>query len=542
TGRTNDFAISGSWTGTLGARTTNELCGQFAARRADLHTNGREGAGISIAGVADFGPAYAGDNTHDQRYFEAGDTVGYSRASHFLKAGANLQHVSVGISTADGTRGLYVFPTLDAFLAGQPAAMRQMSGGADVDLTVTRASAFVQDYWTPTPGITVDAGARFETSLFPSSFGITNRRISPRVGIAWMPDRQWVIRGGAGAFADRLVLAALERPTLGQQGIVERSAAGEGATPSMYTVRRGAFTPYSRQASVGAERQLSANLTAAMNYLFVQGRNLARTINVNLAPPRSLTVSNAVSLGIDAAVPQQLGRLVFGRERLDPSWNGVFELQPTASSSYHGVTMTLNRRLADEIEWSAAYTWSHAQDAASDFDEQPQNPYALTDEWDDSRYDQRHRLVISAVLDLPIGEEEDLKPGQAPGAMVRAFSHISVAPILTAGTGHPINIVTGGDDNRTGAFPITSRPINVRRNSWRLPATATLDIRVLKYFAIKPHGKLDLVVEAFNLLNRTNVIEVNNIFGPLLTPRASFGRAIEAGPSRQLQFSIDFEF
>ena len=49
-------------------------------------------------------------------------------------------------ATTDGTRGVYVFPSLDAFLAGQPAAMRQMSGGADVDLTVTRASAFVQDH------------------------------------------------------------------------------------------------------------------------------------------------------------------------------------------------------------------------------------------------------------------------------------------------------------------------------------------------------------------------------------------------------------
>lgn len=228
------------------------------------------------------------------------------------------------------------------------------------------------------------------------------------------------------------MLAAVERARLGQQGhVVEHAADGPLATaPSLYTVRRGAWNPSSRQASVGAERQLTSNLTASVNYLFVQGRNVPRTVNVNLPPPLILTVANAASLGVGAPVPQQLGRPVFGRERLNLSWDGIFELQPTASSSYHGVTIALNRRLASEIAWSAAYTWSHARDSASDFDEQPQNPYALADEWGDSRYDQRHRLVVSALT----------------------------------------------------------------------------------------------------------------VHGPLLTPFQSFGRAIEAGPARQLQLSVDFEF
>jgi hypothetical protein len=125
---------------------------------------------------------------------------------------------------------------------------------------------------------------------------------------------------------------------------------------------------------------------------------------------------------------------------------------------------------------------------------------------------------------------------------VRAFSHIDVAPILTIGTGHPVTVTTGGDDNRTRAFPFTSRPVGVGRNSRRLPGSATLDIRVLKYFNIKPHGKLDLVVEAFNVLDRTNVTHLNTIYGPELTPLSSFGRPIGAALARQLQFSADFEF
>ena len=50
------------------------------------------------------------------------------------------------------------------------------------------------------------------------------------------------------------------------------------------------------------------------------------------------------------------------------------------------------------------------------------------------------------------------------------------------------------------------------------------------------------VIEAFNVLNRTNVTQLNAVYGPLLAPLQSFGRPIEAGPARQFQFSIDFEF
>jgi hypothetical protein len=151
-------------------------------------------------------------------------------------------------------------------------------------------------------------------------------------------------------------------------------------------------------------------------------------------------------------------------------------------------------------------------------------------------------LVASALFDLPIGDEEDQQPGQAMGAWTRAFSHIEASPIFTFGSGTPVNVITGGDDNRSGAFPFTSRPLGMPRNVQRLPASTTVDIRVLKYFDIKPHGKLDLVVEAFNVFNRTNVSQLNAVFGSLVTPLSTFGRPIEARAARQIQFSIDFEF
>src|SRR5262249_51291586 len=259
------------------------------------------------------------------------------------------KRIAVDGMVADGVRGLYMFRTLDGFLGGRPDLTRIMSAEANVDFGVSRGTAFAQDHWTPSAALTVDAGLRFDASAFPSSLDIRSRQLTPRIGVAWTVTPQWLVRGGAGLFADRLVLASIERAlATGEPGVVERiGEAHDAGVPSIYTVRRGAWNPSSVQASVGAERLITSNLTAAVTYLYSSGCHLPRTVNVNLPPPTILTAANAPSLGVDAPTAQQLGRPIFGPERLNPAWDGIFELQPTAASTYHGVTLSLNRRLAN---------------------------------------------------------------------------------------------------------------------------------------------------------------------------------------------------
>jgi hypothetical protein len=80
------------------------------------------------------------------------------------------------------------------------------------------------------------------------------------------------------------------------------------------------------------------------------------------------------------------------------------------------------------------------------------------------------------------------------------------------------------------------------RNGLRLHAFGALDLRVLKAIPIKPHGKLDVVVEAFNVFKRQNVMQLNPVFGSGLTPVIAFARPIDAANARHIQFSTDFEF
>jgi hypothetical protein len=216
-------------------------------------------------------------------------------------------------------------------------------------------------------------------------------------------------------------------------------------------------------------------------------------------------------------------------------------LEDSASSTYHGASFALNRRMSNELAFSGSYTLSKTFDDASDFEEQPGNPFRLAADRALSLQHQQQRLVFNALWELPIGEQEPGKP--APDNWVtRVFRHIEVAPIFTVESGRPVNPLTGIDSNRSGAFPLSSRPLGLGRNSLRSPTLVNIDFRVLKYFPVGKTARFDLVAEAFNLLNRANIVRINPIFGTAAVPQLGFLQPIAGAGARQIQFSLDFEF
>jgi len=293
-----------------------------------------------------------------------------------------------------------------------------------------------------------------------------------------------------------------------------------------------------------AEYLLARNLTIRGDYLFVHGVKLPRTLNVNLLPPVVLTPANAASLGVPNPTPQQLGREVFSPLRSNPQFNDIYQLENSAGSVYNGVSLTLNRRMTDELAFSASYTLSKTSDDASDFDEQPQNPFNLAAENALSRQHQQQRFVFNALWELPIGDEEDkgANSRESAGWLARSFRHIELAPIFTAESGRPVNALTGLDSSRSHSFPLSGRPLGFGRNSIHTTGIVTMDFRILKYFPFGRSRRLDVVAEFFNLFNRANVAQINSVFGSNLTSIAGFEQPIQGIGARQIQFSLDFEF
>src|SRR5207253_660030 len=98
-----------------------------------------------------------------------------------------------------------------------------------------------------------------------------------------------------------------------------------------------------------------------------------------------------------------------------------------------------------------------------------------------------------------------------------------------------INALTGLDSNRSGAFPLSARPLGLNRNTLRTPALANVEFRVVKYFPFGEHAHLDLVAELFNLLNHTNVLQISPFYGDGPRPVSGFAQPTEALNARQIQ-------
>src|SRR5262249_38718919 len=95
--------------------------------------------------------------------------------------------------------------------------------------------------------------------------------------------------------------------------------------PSIFRANPAFVTPYSTQANISVERLVSKDMTARADYLFTHGIHLLRTRNINLFPT--------------SAEPS--GRTLFGPKRLDSRFDAVDQLETSAASTYHGLTLTL---------------------------------------------------------------------------------------------------------------------------------------------------------------------------------------------------------
>jgi hypothetical protein len=213
-------------------------------------------------------------------------------------------------------------------------------------------------------------------------------------------------------------------------------------------------------------------------------------------------------------------------------------LEQSARSDFRGVSISLNRRLSKELAFLLAYDIGQAKDDGSDFDEQPFDPTNIRRDWARSRQYQLHRIVASSLFELPA---EELKA--IPEWLRDGLERISVAPIFTFGSGRPINALLTTDEYRTGAYPISARPQGFERNPYFLPATISMDLRLMKTIPImKDRAKLQFGVEGFNVLNHSNFLRVSQFYAAGSAKLSSYAAPVESLNARQVQFLVHVEY
>jgi hypothetical protein len=71
-----------------------------------------------------------------------------------------------------------------------------------------------------------------------------------------------------------------------------------------------------------------------------------------------------------------------------------------------------------------------------------------------------------------------------------------------------------------------------------MPGWFSWDMRVAKRIPVGEKLKLDLIADAFNLFNRTNITAVNQLCDPSAGSTCSAGQPSAAADARQFQFAL----
>lgn len=446
---------------------------------------------------------------------------------------------------------------LQSFNLGLPIVYQQGFGNTQLNQTFVRSALYAQDTWKATQRLTLSYGLRYavhdEALAIPTSY----KDAQPRLGFSWDPkgDGKTAIRGGAGIFVGflnsaisnvttqlagtthpstiNIVLAtatsnALGLPTsiavyqtlqargvLGTRNItladISAAPLNLRAAPGVPLEVRFRLGPNYRnpttyQASLGIQRDLGKGFSLETSYQFVRGIHLSRNRDINqfkatgpvsplnpLGGPTFIRFPTAAQVG--AGLTSDMRNPLILQDNI---------YENTASSFYHAFTAQLQRRFSRNFSINAHYTLAKSIDEVVDFnsDWSAQNPLNLRRDRSLSAFDQRHRLVLSGVLQ-----------SSAENLLLKNWV---MSPIFVAQSGRPFNLLTGIDSNADGRSQ-SDRPGLAGRYTGRGEAFYSFDLRVGRRFLAKENRFLELTVEWFNMLNRTNMGGINNVLGAACT-------------------------
>jgi len=349
------------------------------------------------------------------------------------------------------------------------------------------------------------------------------------------------------------------------------------ATNEVAAFGPGFKTPRVQQGSLRLERELGAGITGELSYLYVHGVDMIRARDANLPlptyysypifDPTGTTFQNAfygvesfatwqTSYSISCPYPPCINPL----QRPIPQLGAIDQFESAASSVYHGLTVSLQKRMSRGLYFRLGYTWAHAIDDGQDalVAGQPvtvQNSSSPNSERGPSVTDQRHRLTIAAV--------EEPHPFDAEhGILAAMFNHWKISGVMTYGSGRPANATVSGDPNQDGNTS-NDRLAGYGRNAFLGPDYATMDLRATRKVKLGEHLRMELSGEAFNLFNRDNkrydisdngfynaagqfikyTQSVNGTYYPAYYQQpTSFMKATSAYAPRQVQLSMRLNF
>ncbi len=547
------------------------------------------------------------------------DVASWSRHNHTLSFGGEVQSIdadfNLGVFQQGNIQTVEDFPDFDRNGDGKvddndllfAVALRSSTPTRALDLPNDDSyhfALFAQDDWKALPELTLNLGLRWEmdTNLNNLSWygqrnpivqsfyqGTRHRDFTnwgPRVGFNYAVNPDLSIHGGYGIYYDRITLEimSLEKGFDGR-ALALNVTAGNVVTDQngipIYLNQDGTFNPYAPQVVsspfsgfvfTGAG---AAGIDVISNHMrnpMVQQFNLG--VEKQIGRGFFVKVDGVHNLGTRFIIGRPVGT-VYNPDTQGP--DNVTDLESAVNTKYDALWVSVRQRFTKYGEFDAAYTLAKAFNYANDdqipFEYSPIDPDNLQREYGPPPNDQRHRLVMSGIANLPL--------------------QFHFAPIWTIASGVPMDILlpdgservptlqrnAGGrvfhnvqqlnafiaSTNAAGGVYEASANGNVI-----LPQVSpgahfndsfnSLDFRLDRSFRFGDRYTVSLLGEAFNIFNVTNILGVSNLnysgFANTLSPdpnnpsySSSFGMPVStaggvfgSGGPRAFQFAAKFNF
>jgi hypothetical protein len=170
---------------------------------------------------------------------------------------------------------------------------------------------------------------------------------------------------------------------------------------------------------------------------------------------------------------------------------------------------------------------------------QPNNQKDLHSERALSTFDQRHRPVVSGIIQSPY------RTAGAAGWLQGLYADWSVSPIVTWAAGRPFHLLPGydanGDSHEETDRPVLAGGAIPGRSTARGPDFASADLRLSRRFCVgSAERHVEFVFGAFNLFNRVNHWGVNNVTGSRVLESSSVEGSAAIPANQPLGFTAAF--
>jgi outer membrane receptor protein involved in Fe transport len=478
----------------------------------------------------------------------------------------------------------------------------QSFGNPIVDTNLLTYGFYAQDQWRINSRLVFNYGLRYDYTKIPQPNTVnpdypqtgvihsTPTNFAPRVGLAYSlgQSRRTVIRAGYGIFFARyqtgLINTLFVNNNVYQKSITYNSATAAqlaagpsypnflpstnfnppAGTTDIIFADPNLRNPYTHQANLGMEHELSSTLSLNVSYAWSRGVRLYGVRDLNVGPlgaPVTYKIADA-----SGAIVNTYTTPTYRLPRPDPRYRRVSLIENPGISYYDGLLAQLNKRFSKGFQASASYTWSHAidlnQSTATNniFFSSTPTSYINGDyasEKGSAANDVRHRGAISFVWDPTIVHSNS--------AFARfVVNNWQLSQVTQLQSSQPINSTTTISGNAFTGAQVSNSLNGLGGGFSRVPFQPVsnldldpiyrVDARLAKKLPFTERVTLYLQFEAFNVFNtqydtnRRNAEYSLNTTTSTLTPISSYGSGSSTAASpdgtnaRRAQVSVRVTF